>query len=147
MTQAELESILIEAGNEIAPLTPKERRSIEQSWRRTYGRVRYAKTGKWSDGGFSWHFFSFGESSSRKGTVALELYAREHPPQFIVRPDGWSIRAYRCAGGALPDFMSYDFDVEVFPPDLEWTMAFTHEKSMGLGPYYSRKEWQPQFEE
>ena len=43
--------------------------------------------------------------------------------------------------GALPDYRAESYDVYVWAEDLAWTMAFTHEESLGLGPYFSRREW------
>jgi hypothetical protein len=47
----------------------------------------------------------------------------------------------RLVNGALPDFRPLCDDVYVWPDDLAWTMAFTHEEASGLGPYYCRREW------
>lgn len=40
-----------------------------------------------------------------------------------------------------PSFRQESGDVYVFPEDLSRTVAFTHEESMELGPYFSRREW------
>lgn len=45
---------------------------------------------------------------------------------------------FDCFGVPSPDFSDWGADLYVFPADLAWTMAFTHEQCMGLGPYFAR---------
>jgi hypothetical protein len=86
--------------------------------------------------------FSCGDSPCKSGARALDLYANEAPGAFVAWPENGTIPMYRCAGGKPPDLSALETDICIFPPDLSWTMAFTHELSMHLGPYFSRKEWQ-----
>ncbi len=75
------------------------------------------------------------------GVSAAAAYDREHPDVFIVYPEWLKAPAVRLIGGTLPNFRPECDDVLVWPDDLSWTMAFTHEESLGLGPYYCRREW------
>lgn len=34
-------------------------------------------------------------------------------------------------------FDELNTDIYVFPRSFEWSMAFTHEASLGLGPYFA----------
>ena len=72
----------------------------------------------------------------------MEAYRAEHAPSFFIVPEDPVLPAFECQGGQLPDFNAAYADVYVWPEDLAWTMAFTHEANlMELGPYFSRREW------
>lgn len=138
-----LEEVLTCCRTSFCPLVKKERWVVEQQWRGVYGRATFVKTGTWNDGGLAWNYFSSGHAKARDGAQASALYAAEHAEEFFVRPDAEDLPAFRCRGGRLPDFEPYELDIHVFPVDLAWTMAFTHEAYLGFGPYFARLEWQP----
>jgi hypothetical protein len=63
-------------------------------------------------------------------------------PTYWLVPEAPEYPAYRCEGARLPDLSHTTTDVYVWPDDVAWTMAFTHEAAaLGLGPYFSRREW------
>jgi hypothetical protein len=78
-----------------------------------------------------------GDASDR----AEEAYRQERPTRLIVIPEDVAFPAYELAVRQLPSFSGLCGDVYVWPPDHAWTMAFTHEESDGVGPYFSRREW------
>ena len=109
-------------------------------WRRVYAAPTKRATGRWANGGYDWHGFSYEYAASISLERAKAAYGDLEPGRFIVLPDGASKReVFGVVGlGVLP-MLSYS-DNLVFPPDLAWTMAFTHEDDW-LGPYFSRREW------
>lgn len=128
-------------GGEAEPLPEAERRALLQEWRQAFAAGLYAATGRWRPPNYEWHVFSFGYARALKGEKAAAAYAAERPEAVVVCPESAALPAFRLSGGALPNFRAVVDDVYVWPADLAWTMAFTHEESMGLGPFFSRREW------
>ena len=88
-----------------------------------------------------WHVFSFGHARALEGEKAAVAYdSLESPLAFIVCPEDGDAPAFRVTGGTLPQLRATGMDVYVWPEDLTWTMAFTHEDGY-CGPYFSRREW------
>jgi len=111
-----------------------------QAWRERFARAVKAQTGKWVHLGYEWHAFSYNFTRSKSGVRGLELYLAELGPVVYVIPEDEGDDAFICRAPALLDFSDCETDVVVFPPDLRWTIAFTHEQP-DLGPYFSRAEW------
>lgn len=131
-------------GKEAVVLSMKQRWQVLKDWRHVYASGLQCRTGKWRIQEFEWHVFSSGHARAEQGTSALESYRQERPViDFHVIPEAENLPAYRCRAGELPDFTGHFLDVLVFPEDLSWTMAFTHETSTDLemGPFFSRREW------
>ncbi len=84
-----------------------------------------------------WLVFSFGHADALCGDEAVAAYEAERPDVVVVCPESGRLEAVRLHGGTPPGFRGGD--VYVWPPDLAWSMAFTHEESLGLGPYFSRR--------
>jgi hypothetical protein len=51
--------------------------------------------------------------------------------------------AYELRGATVPDFtgLSHHIDFFVSPPDMSWTMIYTHEVDVFGGPFFTRAEW------
>ena len=146
----------VSAGN-THELAPKDRQRAMQSWREVFAVPLYQARGRWKDGQFEWHLFSGKTTPALNGARAQAAYAEEArqwnrgrkraapgggKPTYCVVPEDLEYRAFQVAGGQLPDFSACLADVYVWPANLGWTMAFTHEaEAMGLGPYFSRREW------
>jgi hypothetical protein len=104
---------------------------LVEQWRDVFGRPRYANY-------FLWHVFSAGDYSCLRGDAAREAYGHHLAPEYVVL---WTSRA-----GLITDLpprpeSQAGFDFYVFPPNLAWTMAFTHEDgdpSGPSGPYFAR---------
>jgi hypothetical protein len=134
---------LLDRGAVAYALVPQaERCRIEQGWREVYARNTHARTGKWRLSEFEWHVFSFGDAPHVAGGKAVELFGAESPPEWVVWPQASNAPMYRVSSGSHLALLSLADDVYVFPPDFSWTMAFTHEYRLGLGPYFARREWQ-----
>lgn len=136
-----IETSLAACGSAFDPLGRADRWRVEQAWREVYARATHSRTGLWRIPDFEWHVFSYGDAPCKAGARAEELYRQQQPASFLLWPDDNTTPMYRCSGGTLPFFTSPALDVLVFATDLAWTMAFTHEVSLGLGPYFSRREW------
>lgn len=141
MTPAEYQHQIESCGGAAEPLGEGARRYWLEKWRRFYAARLHAATRRWKLDGFEWHVFSFAHAPALNGEPALEAYLAEHPAEFVVCPESDRFPAYRLRGATLPDLRPLGADVYVAPPDLAWTLAFTHEESLGLGPYFCRREW------
>lgn len=141
MTQAEYEEVLDACGGTWEPLSRSERDTWQQRWREAYAAGLYAATGKWKLGQFEWHVFSFQHARALNALRAVNAYQAEAPQPVIVCPESLALPAVLLRGTRLPDFSHRGADLLVAPPDLSWTMAFTHEESLDIGPYFSRREW------
>jgi hypothetical protein len=117
-----------------------ERRRLIQAWRETFAAAVKLRTGKSVHLGFEWHAFSYEFSRSKHGPRGLALYLAEFAPEVYVVPEDEDGDAFLCRTASPLDFSDCRTDVLVFPPELNWTAAFTHEQPE-LGPYFSRAEW------
>ena len=98
-------------------------------------------TGKWTWLGFDWHVFSYKHARALAREHAMLAYAKVGAAsRFVVCPHDERLPAFEIVGASLPDFRNSGLDIYVWPDDLAWTMAFTHEDG-SFGPYFSRREW------
>jgi hypothetical protein len=116
-----------------------------KEWRCVFAAPYHEKTGRWKQGQFEWHVFSFDHARSLNGSRAIEIYGKQRVTGCYVIPESESFDAYQLwfdyADATCPEFTELQSDLYVWPFDLAWTMAFTHEEQSGLGPYFSRREW------
>ena len=140
----DLVDLLSATGSSVTELTRANRWRLERAWREIYARATFLRTGKWRIPDCDWHVFSFGDAPCKAGAKAYELYQLESPSVFCVWPEDQKLPILLCTGGSHLPLAVLQDDIHVFSNDLAWTMAFTHEFSMGLGPYFARREWQPQ---
>ena len=82
---------------------------------------------------YLWHTFSWAAYPSVSGEKAEKLYAAHRCSDVVVLSNDRKT-AFRAA--ELP-VCARVLDFYVFPPDLAWTMAFTHEDGW-LGPYFAK---------
>ena len=137
-------SVMLECDGEQTDRSRTQQRDLMQEWRTVYAASLYAATGKWRLHELDWHVFSYEHSRAVSGCKALDVYREEQPDSFLVLPEEASrLPGLHCRGTRLPNFMPYFVDIYIFPEDLSWTMAFTHEAdtSMELGPFFCRREW------
>jgi hypothetical protein len=135
--------ILDACGGQREELQQRDRWALAQAWREVYAARLHSATGKWTWLGYEWHVFSFQHSPACEGRKAVTEYLRQAASRFIVNPEegrGMGLPAYRITDGQLPRFQGSKLDVLVWPEDLSWTMAFTHEEG-DCGPYFSKKAW------
>ena len=135
------ETILGRCGGEREILSNNDRLRLLQNWREVFAVGLHAATGKWKRGEYEWHVFSFGDARALCGEKVMMAYSQERPAAFIVCPEEAGLSTVAIRGGSLPDFRPLADDFCVWPEDLSWTMAFTHEESAWLGPYFCRADW------
>jgi hypothetical protein len=127
-------------GGRVETLADKERWKWIQEWREVFAIGVYGPTGHWKAGQFEWAIFVT-EVRALNGPRASLAYTAEQSVDFIVYPEVPALPAVRLLDADLRDFRPINEDVYVWPSDLAWTMAFTHEESIGMGPYFCRREW------
>lgn len=81
---------------------------------------------------YMWHIFSAGKYPSVAGADARATYARHAAAEYVVLSNE---RKSALLTDALPESCSQS-DYYVFPANMAWTMAFTHEEGW-LGPYFA----------
>ena len=140
----DLSGLLGATGASVTELTHARRWRLEQAWREVFARATFLRTGKWRIPNLEWHVFSYGDTPCEAGAKAYELFQLETPTAFCVWPEDQHLPIFLCTGGSHLPLSALQDDIYVFSEDLAWTMVFTHEFSMGLGPYFARREWQPQ---
>jgi hypothetical protein len=141
MAFQEFHSALDRCGGRNEPIGRRERHNLLQAWREVYAAPYHDAKGRWKLSQFEWHVFSFGYARALNGARAMAAYSDERSASLIVCPEDGRLPASKIIQGVLPEFREWRGDVYVWPIDLSWTMAFTHEESIGLGPYFSRMEW------
>jgi hypothetical protein len=129
-----------EKGASVSLLDSDTRQRLMQAWRETFAHSVKSQTGKWVHLGYEWHAFSYDFSRSKRGARGLALYLAQVVPEVYVVPESDTECAFVCRARAFLDFSDCQTDILVFPPELDWTVAFTHEQPE-LGPYFSRAEW------
>lgn len=124
-------------------LAESRRCDLLNEWRQVFSADLFRKTGQWTYRGFDWHVFSYGFTRARNGQQALEECSRELIAgiELLVCPTNSQLPPASMLANALPSLEVLTLDVLVWPTDLSWTVAFTHEASLGLGPYFARRDW------
>jgi hypothetical protein len=82
---------------------------------------------------FLWHVFSYQAAAALRLGEARDQYEREACAEYVVlsnERDIAFVTDQRPTSSSLRDWF-------VFPPNMAWTMAFTHEDGW-LGPYFAR---------
>ncbi len=118
-----------------------KRRELLDEWRHLYAVWLHIATGKWTLLGLDWHVFSYNHARALAREKALFAYRAVSPPtRLIICSHDEQIQAFELVGASLPDFSNSDLGIYVWPLDLAWTMAFTHEDGW-FGPFFCRREW------
>ena len=120
---------LIEPGNVLREFTSTEVAILVAQWLDAFGADRHGVNAK----AYLWHIFSGARYPSVAGEAAREEYVKQIGAEFVVLSNN---RKMAFVTDALPQNSSL-VDYCVFPANLAWTMAFTHEEGW-LGPYFAR---------
>jgi hypothetical protein len=120
--------IEVKPGNILRQRSEEETASLVAQWLDVFGRDKQGVNAK----AYLWHIFSGGRYPSVSGSDALTQYRKQSAPEYIVLSND---RKLAFATDVLPEECSLA-DCYVFPPNLAWTMAFTHEDGW-LGPYFA----------
>ena len=121
--------ITVGPGQVLRWLTKLEVSESVARWLDCFGNDRFGVNAR----AYMWHVFSYERYPSLSGQAALKQYEQHEAPEF------WVVSNERDEGfvtDLLPLSCSLR-DWVVFPANLAWTMAFTHEDGY-LGPYFAR---------
>jgi hypothetical protein len=121
--------VQVQPGSILRHYPHEEVSGLVAQWLAAFGANRHGVNAK----AFMWHIFSGARYPSLSGAAALEQYKQQAAVEFIVLSND---REVAVATNLLPESCSLS-DYYVFPPNLAWTMAFTHEDGW-LGPYFAR---------
>jgi len=117
------------------PLETETSATLNQRWLEQHCSNVKAQTGKWIYGGYRWHAYTWGFEQAVSGDEAWERYRSKEQSTYLIFFEH-SGHIFDCVGPRCPDLGILSDDLYVFPPDLHWTMIFTHEESTGIGPFY-----------
>jgi hypothetical protein len=81
---------------------------------------------------YLWHVFSSGSTPALEGPAALDRYEAQACAQYVVLANDRKsafLTETRPVRNVLQDWF-------VFPPNMAWTMAFTHEEGW-IGPFFA----------
>jgi hypothetical protein len=122
---------LIHPGTVVREYDQQQTSALVARWLAAFGKNRQGVNAK----AFLWHIFSAGRYPCVSGQQALTEYQQQHEAEYVVLAND-RILAFvtdkQPQASALRDFF-------VFPENLAWTMAFTHEDGW-LGPYFAYHE-------
>ena len=122
------EEPLVRPGQVLRTLSEDEAAALTKAWMQVYGRRGQGLNMK----DFMWHVFSGGGFDCLSGQEALTAYVTRQAAEYVVLSNDRRtafVTDVRPDRAALSDYM-------VFPRNLAWTMAFTHEDGW-LGPYFA----------
>jgi len=122
-------SPLVQPGNVLRHFTPEETTALVTQWLVSFGADRQGVNAK----AYLWHVFSGARYPSLSGAEAIAEYEKQAALEYVVLSND---RKSAFSTDALPKSSSLS-DYYVFPANLAWTMAFTHEDGW-LGPYFAR---------
>lgn len=108
----------------------EETKHIAQQWLDIFGKNRRGAHTK----AYKWHVFSYGRYPALEGEPALEEYAQQVPCACIVLPNE---KGYSAVLAEDKPYGCHWTDYYVFPVNMAWVMAFTHEDGW-LGPYFAK---------
>ena len=116
-------------GNVVQRFTEDEAGQLATDWLAAFGMNRHGINSK----AYMWHIFTAERYPCVRGDEAIDLYTRQSAAEYIVLSND---RKLAFSTDALPQRSSL-IDYFVFPPNLAWTAAFTHEDGW-LGPYFAK---------
>ena len=123
-------------------LTKKESFNIQQNWRNIFSIRLKQQKNTWKYKQFDWHTFSYGFAKHKSGIRAKELFKTQSSENYYVVPEDVDGLIYKCTSSEFPDFSELCLDLYIFPDTIDWTMVFTHEENIGIGPFFALKDWQ-----
>ncbi len=121
--------ISIEPGKVLKVFNQAETLAIEKKWMETYCKNKQGFNTK----AYKWHIFSGGGYPALEFDDAQKEYELHISAKYIVMSNDGDLafltdeRPTNCN----------QIDVYVFPENMSWTMAFTHEEGW-LGPYFAK---------
>lgn len=115
-------------GKVIRRLSREETETLRQQWLSTFCKRKQGV----NTNAYLWHIFSYGRFEALSGSEAERAYAQQLAPEYIVLSNYHELAVETHT---RPKECSVS-DYYVFPRNMAWTMAFTHEDGW-LGPYFA----------
>ncbi len=131
-----LEDALRQRGVPLRELPRKEGFALQRNWLARFAQGVKERKGHWTFRGYIWHGFSYGFQRCIVGADAMARYQAQPSEDFYVFDED-ARHVYECSSPDYPDLTDYRDEAYVFPKSGNWTMVFTHEQSIGLGPYFA----------
>ncbi|MEL6339155.1 MAG: hypothetical protein AAFQ65_04560 [Myxococcota bacterium] len=126
------------AGARVRELSLKQKWKLLQVWRERYCKPLHEQTGLWAGrSGHAWSSFNDSYFPATRGDAAMADYLEEDPATLLVLPDDENTLGFEINSSCIPTFENTFLDVYVVPPDMNWTMVFTHEHPE-IGPFFAR---------
>lgn len=119
---------LVAPGTVVRQFSEAEAAQLVHEWLAVFGENGHGVNTR----AYLWHVFSSARYPSVSGTAAVEQYKQQAGVEFIVLSNDRKV-AFQTE--LLPESSALS-DYYVSPPNLAWTMAFTHEDGW-LGPYFA----------
>ncbi len=126
---ARRERPLIEPGRVLHEYSPAEASELAERWLAAFAANGFGTGSR----DYLWHVFSFEATPALSKAKAQEQYELESSAEYVVLSDDRDVAFVtdrRPTASSLSDWF-------VFPPNMAWTIAFTHEDGL-LGPYFAR---------
>jgi hypothetical protein len=124
----------IRPGSVIRQYTEAEAQALATEWLAVFG----ANAHTVNTNAFLWHVFSADCYPCISGAAAIDAYQQQSGVEFVVLSND---RLLAFVTDTLPESSSLS-DYYVFPPNMAWTMCFTHEDGLD-GTYFARHpEWE-----
>lgn len=120
---------LVAPGSVLRQFTEAEANRLAEDWLAVFGKKAQGVNTK----AYLWHVFSAECYPAISGDEAVGQYRQQAGLEFVVLSND---RKEAFMTELLPESSSLS-DYYVFPSNLAWTMAFTHEDGW-LGPYFAR---------
>ncbi|EAR09960.1 DUF4275 family protein [Reinekea blandensis] len=116
-------------GRVLRILEPSSAAAIETQWMNTFCHNKQGVNTRQ----YKWHIFSSGRYEALEGKLAVDAYERHSATEFFVLSNS---SQEVIVTDLRPQALS-GTDCYVFPVNMAWTMAFTHEEDR-LGPYFAK---------
>jgi hypothetical protein len=120
---------IVQPGIVVRENSAAETEALLAKWLEAFGKNRKGVNAK----DFMWHIFSGARYPTLSGNIAWVEYEKQIAPEYVVLSND---RKTSFVTDLLPATANMS-DWYVFPVNLAWTMAFTHEAGW-LGPYFAR---------
>lgn len=115
----------------IKVFSEEETSHIEKEWIATFCKKKEGVNIR----SYKWHIFSSKKFPSLEGDQAKEEYQKHSAVEYIILPNDFGEAILTSQRPVSCDLQDY----YVFPRNMAWTMAFTHEEGW-MGPYFARHE-------
>ncbi|SHM27172.1 DUF4275 family protein [Rhizobacter sp. OV335] len=120
---------LVTPGQVTHTFSKQEVAALVAQWLEVFGQDRFGANAR----AYLWHVFSFERYPSVSGAPAQAAYDQQQAHEYIVLSNDRDL-AFTTDQRPVRAMLR---DYQVFPPNLAWTMSFTHEDGW-LGPYFAK---------